>query len=1455
MISMKHSIVSRHKLITTLMLLCLMMASSIASAAAPTFSKIFSPDTIGPGNVATLTFTISNNVEIVPATTLSFTDNLPANVTIATPANASSSCANIVLSAPNGGTVISLTDGSVGNLSSCTVSVDVTSSVLGTHTNTSGDLTSSAGNSGTSTDDLMVVDTLPGFSKSFSPATINFGGRSTMTFLIDNTANAAAVPNLDFTDNLPAGMLIASPANASTDCGTMVLPPTLTATAGSGVIILDANGTGAFPAVAAGATCSVSVDVTASNIGSLVNSTELLANFVTSGKSTGVLSVTADDLMFSKSFTDDPVAPGSTVNLQFTITNRKRSDTATSVAFSDVLDASLMGVTVTSVDTDDCSGIPDTGTAGTFNYSGGTVAAGSSCTITLSLTVPGGATEGAYPNTTSSITADLGGIGGTYSAATDTLFVQAVPVLTKNFTDDPVASGDPVTLEFTVTNPSATSGATNITFIDELTNSATPGLGFVLPFPISVGTLPTDPCGAGSTLTVMNINTDREGLLLNGGSLAQAGMAGDSCTFSVPVNIPTGFPGGVYTNTTGTVSATINAATATGNTATDNLTVIGAPRMTKNFTNDPVPPGGTVTLDITISHDATAPGDATNINFTDNLDGMLTGTTVNSVLSDNCNGTPAGVGTGTFGYSGGSLTPDTECTISLDVAVPMAATPGTYTNTTSGIVADILTITTTGNPAQDDLIVTGLTFTKEFTDDPALPGDLVNLRFTLDNTNSTVAATGIFFTDNLSSALSALASEGALPATPCGAGSSISGTTLLIFTGGNLAAGSSCVFDIPVRIPFGAANGDYNNITSSLAATIGGSGVVLPAATDTLTVSSTLLSLSKSFTDDPVIPGATVTLEFTINNLDMAQAASAIAFTDDLDTTLSGLTWTSSISNTCNGMATGVGTGTFSYSGGSLAAGASCVISITLQVPGGVAPGTTALNTTSSVTGTIDGLAVTGDPATDTLLIQTLSLSKAFGSSATPGETVALDFTLTNFDAINGANTLGFTDDLDAVISGLVATGLPVNDVCGAGSQLSGTSLLTVTGASLLPSGSCNINVTLQVPPTANPGTYTNTSSSLLAIGLPVAAPATATLTIDPPPLPTFSKSFSPTSVTLTAPSTLTFTIDNTVSFSAASGLDFTDNLPTNLLVANPASASTTCTGGTLAATSGTGVISYTGGTVSAAASCTIQVNVSSSTAATYNNVSGNLTSSAGNSGTAAASLTVNPPPAPGFSKSFSPSAIAFAGVSTLIFSIDNSGSPASATSLAFTDNLPAGVVVATPSNAATTCTGGTLTAVNGSSVVSYTGGTVADRTSCTVQTDVTSSVAGTYVNTSGDLTSSAGNSGTATANLVVSAIITTLDDDGDGVLNTVDLCPATTIPETPPAISQYAGYYTLFNADPTFDTVTDVWLPTPPATYTLNDTAGCSCEQIIAAEGLGQFFTNYGCPTNVMDDWISKVP
>jgi len=187
--------------------------------------------------------------------------------------------------------------------------------------------------------------------------------------------------------------------------------------------------------------------------------------------------------------------------------------------------------------------------------------------------------------------------------------------------------------------------------------------------------------------------------------------------------------------------------------------------------------------------------------------------------------------------------------------------------------------------------------------------------------------------------------------------------------------------------------------------------------------------------------------------------------------------------------------------------------------------------------------------------------------------------------------------------------------------------------------------------------------------------------------------------------------------------------------------------------------------------------------------VSVTLTDTASNTGSAQTDTATLDTAPPAFSKAFAPSSIVVSGTSTLTFTLDNTAVAAMSSSLDFTDTFPAGLTVASPADASTTCTGGTLTAVPGSGSASYTGGTVGAGASCTISVDVTASTTGSYVNTSGDLTSSQGNSGTASDTLTVaepSLVIgdATVDEDAGTATFTVTL-------SAPPAVTTTVDYAT----------------------------------------------------------------
>ena len=102
---------------------------------------------------------------------------------------------------------------------------------------------------------------LPAFAKAFAASPILTGATTTLTFTIDNAANIMAIGSLDFTDTYPAGLVNATPANASTTC----TGGTLTAVDGAGSITYT-GGT-----VAAGGSCTVTVTVTSAAAGTYAN--------------------------------------------------------------------------------------------------------------------------------------------------------------------------------------------------------------------------------------------------------------------------------------------------------------------------------------------------------------------------------------------------------------------------------------------------------------------------------------------------------------------------------------------------------------------------------------------------------------------------------------------------------------------------------------------------------------------------------------------------------------------------------------------------------------------------------------------------------------------------------------------------------------------------------------------------------------------------------------------------------------------------------------------------------------------------------------------------------------------------------------------------------------------------------------------------------------------------------
>ena len=94
-------------------------------------------------------------------------------------------------------------------------------------------------------------------------------------------------------------------------------------------------------------------------------------------------------------------------------------------------------------------------------------------------------------------------------------------------------------------------------------------------------------------------------------------------------------------------------------------------------------------------------------------------------------------------------------------------------------------------------------------------------------------------------------------------------------------------------------------------------------------------------------------------------------------------------------------------------------------------------------------------------------------------------------------------------------------------------------------------------------------------------------------------------------------------------------------------------------------------------------------------------------------------------------------------------------------------------------------------------------------------------------------------------------DSDGDGVLDDADLCPDTVLSDDVPTRRLGVNRFADVDGDGVFDTSVPNGKQ-PARSYTIADTHGCNCAQIIEAAGLGRGHEKFGCSIGEMDDWVA---
>lgn len=363
----------------------------------------------------------------------------------------------------------------------------------------------------------------------------------------------------------------------------------------------------------------------------------------------------------------------------------------------------------------------------------------------------------------------------------------------------------------------------------------------------------------------------------------------------------------------------------------------------------------------------------------------------------------------------------------------------------------------------------------------------------------------------------------------------------------------------------------------------------------------------------------------------------------------------------------------------------------------------------------------------------TPSLTKTFTpetvSAGTPSR-----LTLTLNNSANVPATLT-ADLVDTLPTGLVIAPTPnaATDCGGTLTANAGEGAVTLaSGAVIPPAASCTVGVDVAA---AEPGTYVNTlAAGALQTdqgGNANAANASLSVSVASGP-PTVSKVFEPASIFPYEQSTLTITLNNGNTSAATLSANLADTFPAGIvLTANP-SPTTNCAAGLLDTTANSLTL-RAGAAIPATGSCTLSVKVTAASGASsgdhLNTIpAGALQTDQGNN-TDAADATLFVRPAPTLAKAFEPATIGIGETSRLTITLGNPNATALTLTANLNDQFPSGLVIATPADAATTCTGGAGVSTTADSVVLGSGAQIPANGSCTLSVDATSDEAQSYVN------------------------------------------------------------------------------------------------------------------------------
>jgi uncharacterized repeat protein (TIGR01451 family) len=1011
-----------------------------------------------------------------------------------------------------------------------------------------------------------------------------------------------------------------------------------------------------------------------------------------------------------------------------------------------------------------------------------------SCTIIIPVTA--GSSNGAAANYTYTI-ASGGVTGNDGSAVANTgavnqsinVLAASPPTIAKSFGNSVLyLGGASTTLTISVSNPNPIP-LVNFGITD---NFPTLGAGGAI-IRVAASPAATSTCTAGGTAPSFTPTAGAVSLTASGGTIAANG----SCTITVAVvarQTNGQYDTGALNNTiVGATDFTSDIGLVPAN-ASAEVRARAPLGITKAFANPAIASAQSDSFAITFSNSSTSA--ITITNFTDSpIDGILggvAGLTVSGTPTMTCSaGGTAGSFTTTGSNEGVTQTANTviaaggTCTLTVPYTgtVQAANTPYSYTNT----IAEGAVVTTDPSIVSQSvsasvLVLDTLNISKTVSPANPAPGNPVRYQVTVQNWSTSVL-TDLVITDALTNGQTFLTGTiGGINYTPtiagtgCGAVSTTSalGSSSVVLAISSFPARTTIFSPGQCTISFWAMTSAsaVNNSLASNSLPAGSvcynSGTICNggASNNTnATINANTLSATKSFTPaGPISEGAVTRMQIRLSNLS-ANPLTNTAISDTLPT--NGLGGQLRVAAVPNAATTCAGTPTITAAANSTSVtmnsaivparagngtgqAGECFLQVDVTGPAGIYNNTAAVSATETLADGSPRL-ITPISANASLTINSsLAATKSFSPSAvSSGGTSTVRIRLNNNGAV-AINNVSFIDPLPAGMT--LANPVNPSTTCAGSTAFSapaGASSINFTGADIAGNGSCDVLFNVVASGSAN---WVNTIpvGNITANGnISNQSAVSGTLNYTPPTGVTVSKATNPSTLTFPGQvSRLTITLTN--GNTAVTDLALTDYFTIDgtagaalngMKIASTPAASTTCTGGTVAAAANGTSVALNGVSMTANSSCTFSVNITSTAVGGITNFIpiGAVTTSQGltNSGQAATSLTTQTNV--GVTKQFTPNVIKPNDRSRLrITFLNPTTQPASNISLI--DTMPSGVTIANGPNPFSTCTGAVVTTptsnqmqVTGGNLAAASGGVAA---SCYAEIDVVAASEGVYVNT-----------------------------------------------------------------------------------------------------------------------------